>query len=87
LAGKLWHKPLLIETLVDRQRFAGTCYRAANWVEVGVTRGRGRQDSRHERHDANPKRIFLLPLERKARQRLRCTLATEGEPIAQIPPA
>lgn len=84
-------KPLLIETLVDRQRFAGTCYRAANWVEVGVTRGRGRQDSRHERHDANPKRIFLLPLERQARQRLRCTLATEGEPIgkpiAQIPPA
>lgn len=66
-------KPLLIETLVDQQRFTGTCYRAANWVDVGITRGRGRQDRRHERHDANPKRIFLLPLDQQARERLRCT--------------
>jgi len=33
----------LLETFVDRQRFAGTCYRAANWTCVGQTRGRGRQ--------------------------------------------
>ena len=33
----------LLETFVDRQRFAGTCYRAANWISLGQTRGRGRQ--------------------------------------------
>jgi hypothetical protein len=33
----------LLETFVDRQRFAGTCYRAANWTCLGQTRGRGRQ--------------------------------------------
>jgi hypothetical protein len=33
----------LLETFVDRQRFAGTCYRAANWRCVGQTHGRGRQ--------------------------------------------
>jgi hypothetical protein len=33
----------LLETFVDQQRFAGTCYRAANWIHLGQTRGRGRQ--------------------------------------------
>jgi len=36
-----------LETFVERGRFAGTCYRAANWVHVGRTRGRGRQDRKH----------------------------------------
>lgn len=67
-------KPLLIETLVDTKKFTGGCYRAANWIDVGITRGRGRQDRGHERHNANPKRIFLLPLDRQARERLRCTV-------------
>jgi hypothetical protein len=34
--------PLLLETLVDPTRSAGTCYRAANWIPVGLTAGRGR---------------------------------------------
>ena len=34
-------EPLLLETLVDGSRFAGTCYRAANWIELGDTAGRG----------------------------------------------
>ena len=33
----------LLETFVDRQRLAGTCYRAANWICLGQTKGRGRQ--------------------------------------------
>ena len=37
------YRPLLLETYVERGRFAGTCYRAANWQHVGSTRGRGRQ--------------------------------------------
>jgi hypothetical protein len=36
-----------LETFVERGRFAGTCYKAANWVHVGSTRGRGRQDRDH----------------------------------------
>ncbi len=38
-------RPALLETFVDTARYAGTCYRAANWVELGLTQGRGRQDT------------------------------------------
>jgi hypothetical protein len=38
------YRPLLVETFVDTSRNIGTCYRAANWIRVGRTRGRGRQD-------------------------------------------
>lgn len=63
--------PLLVETLVDPARFAGDCYRAANWVEVGETAGRGRDDRQHARHGARPKRVFVYPLTRDAVARLR----------------
>ncbi len=59
-------RPLLLETLVDTARYAGTCYRAANWIEVGSTTGRGRNDRNHEFHGASPKTLFLLPLTRNA---------------------
>jgi hypothetical protein len=36
-----------LETFVERERFAGTCYRAANWQCVGQTQGRSRQDREH----------------------------------------
>ena len=55
-------RPYLAETLVDTARFTGHCYRAANWIEVGHTSGRGRQDRYHERHGACPKRVLLYPL-------------------------
>jgi hypothetical protein len=42
------HCPLLLETLVDAARFRGTCYRAANWLHVGQTAGRGRMDREHK---------------------------------------
>lgn len=63
-------RPLLLETLVDPARFAGTCYRAANWTELGQTTGRGRQDRDHRRHGACPKTIFLYPLTPKTRRQL-----------------
>ncbi|MGC8493412.1 MAG: DUF4338 domain-containing protein, partial [Syntrophobacteraceae bacterium] len=63
-------RPVLLETLVDPARFAGTCYRAANWIEVGQTTGRGRQDRAHRRHDVSPKTILLYPLTPDARLRL-----------------
>lgn len=63
--------PLLVETLVDPARYTGACYRAANWAEIGETSGRGRDDRQHRRHGAQPKRIFVYPLRRQARERLR----------------
>ena len=41
--GKYGHPVWLVETFVDRERFAGTAYRAANWQRIGPTQGRGRQ--------------------------------------------
>jgi hypothetical protein len=38
------YQPWLVESFVDTNCFPGTCYRAANWVQVGCTKGRGRQD-------------------------------------------
>ena len=34
----------MVETFVDTTRFAGTCYKAANWLKIGQTKGRSRQD-------------------------------------------
>ena len=64
---KDWHaayavRPLLLETMVDTTRFSGTSYRAANWIPVGITSGRGRMDKHHLRHGEAPKLIFLYPL-------------------------
>jgi hypothetical protein len=62
---------LLLETLVDPERFSGTCYRAANWIEVGMTSGRGRMDREHQRHGLAPKKILVYPLVRGAARHLR----------------
>lgn len=59
-------RPVLLETLVDTRRFTGGCYRAANWLELGQTSGRGRQDRGHERHGSTPKTLFVYPLHRYA---------------------
>jgi hypothetical protein len=60
---------VLVETFVEHQRFAGTCYRAANWRHVGRTAGRGRGD--RENRCAQPsKDIYLYPLVRNWRRRL-----------------
>ena len=63
-------RPWLAETLVDSSRFTGHCYRAANWIDVGLTTGRGRQDREHQRHGTAPKQVLLYPLRPDARQRL-----------------
>ena len=50
-----------LEIFVERGRFTGTCYKAANWVLVGGTRGRGRQDRNHA-VCVPEKDVWLLPL-------------------------
>lgn len=67
--GRYGYEPLLAETFIEQERFEGTCYRAANWIEVGQTQGRGRQDRGHCRR-SGVKRIFVYPLDEQARQRL-----------------
>ncbi len=64
-------RPLLVETLVDPGRFTGGSYRAANWIALGATAGRGRMDRAHQRHGAAPKQLLLYPLHRDAARRLR----------------
>jgi len=64
-------EPVLVETLVDTARYTGHCYRAANWVELGATTGRGRMDREHARHGAAPKAVWVYPLVKDAARRLR----------------
>lgn len=61
-------KPILLETFVDRDRFSGVSYQASNWVHVGTTKGRGRQD-RNNQYAVPVKDIYLYPLEKDFRER------------------
>lgn len=61
-------QPVLLETLVDRP-YTGTCYRAANWIYVGQTRGRGRMDRTHQAQ-GSCKDILLYPLTSHWREEL-----------------
>ena len=61
--------PCLAETFVERERFAGVCYRAANWQRVGQSCGRSRGDREH-RLQVPIKDIYLYPLRPDFRQRL-----------------
>jgi len=63
------YRPLLLETLVETERFRGTCYQAANWIQLGATQGRGRMDRYHEQK-GTPKMLFVYPLCRRVQQRL-----------------
>ena len=58
---KYGHDLCLVETFVDRSRFAGTCYRAANWRRIGQSKGRSRQDRNH-RLQVPVKDIYVYPL-------------------------
>ena len=64
------YRPVLLETLVDRKRFKGTCYKAANWIHVGKTTGRGRMDRDHSRQGVAVKEIYVYPLSSRFRQEL-----------------
>jgi hypothetical protein len=63
------YSPVLLETFVHKDRFQGTCYRAANWIHVGLTQGRGKLD-RENRRSLPIKHIFLYPLHKNFQQLL-----------------
>jgi len=58
------HPIYLLETFIDPERFRGTCYRAANWVLLGRTTGRGKNDRTH-RPNRSIKEVLALPLHRR----------------------
>ncbi|MCP4689799.1 MAG: DUF4338 domain-containing protein, partial [Desulfobacterales bacterium] len=62
------YQPVLMESMVDPTHFKGTCYKAANWVHVGTTTGRGRMDRENKRFGFSPKEIFLYPLTPRFRE-------------------
>ena len=62
-------EPLLVETFVEQGRFMGTSYRASNWIRVGTTAGRGRQDV-HHKAALTPKDMYVYPLHRRWREML-----------------
>ncbi len=69
-----WHsryayRPVLLETFVQKDRFSGTCYKAANWLHVGQTQGRGKLGPSGKR-SVPIKDIWLYPLHRRFRQLL-----------------
>jgi len=59
----------LVETFVDTTRYKGTCYKASNFIQIGQTKGRGRQD-RDRTVKISVKDIFLYPLEHNAMKKL-----------------
>lgn len=73
------YRPVLLETFVDGRRFRGTCYRAANWIHLGQTQGRGKLD-RHGRRPLPVKEIFVYPLRRDFRAVLRGDLRRVERP-------
>ena len=68
-AGRYGYRPVLLETFVEAQRFAGTCYRAANWSCVGQTQGRGKLGD-HRLGQVPVKTVWVYPLSRDFREHL-----------------
>lgn len=67
---KLYQHPIhLLETFIDPERFRGSCYRAANWIYLGQSTGRGKADLTH-RPNRSLKELWVYPLSRDFRQRL-----------------
>ena len=60
------HPVYLLETFIDPERFRGTCYRAANWVTLGRTTGRGKNDLTHK-PNRSIKEVLALPVDRRFR--------------------
>ena len=55
------YSPILLETFVDGRKYTGVCYRAANWMYLGETKGHGRQGG-YGKYLSSPKQIYMYPL-------------------------
>ena len=70
------YEPVVLESYVEQARFTGVSYRAANWVEVGETSGRGRQDRAHD-GAGTKKKVFVYPRCPHWREQLAVVAVTE----------
>ena len=77
--SKYGHPIYLVETFVDSERFRGTCYRAANWLLLGQTQGRGRNDRFHQLR-VPIKEVYVRALCADFRQRLTQSRAAQPAP-------
>ncbi|GAI92186.1 unnamed protein product, partial [marine sediment metagenome] len=67
---KIYNHPLyLLETFVEKDRFKGTCYKAANWACVGQTKGTAKRGHDHLFH-GNIKDVYLYPLRKDFKKKL-----------------
>jgi hypothetical protein len=64
------HRLYFLETFVDTERFSGTCYRAANWIHLGQTTGRGKNDQTH-RVNRSVKDVYGFSLSKDFKERMR----------------
>jgi hypothetical protein len=63
------YAPWLVESFVDTEHYLGTCYKAANWSDIGQTQGRGRQDREHK-NSKSVKTIYVYAIEPQWRARM-----------------
>jgi SRSO17 transposase len=80
---KFNHRLLVLETFVDRRYFAGTCYRASNWVHVGTSYGSSKQGKGYCYH-GNRKEVFVYVLEPEFRSIIGCK--QKPKPLFDRPP-
>ena len=66
------YRPLLAETFVDIEQYAGTCYKASNWIELGHTAGFAKARADYYEAHHRPKRLYVRELTLDAREQL-CT--------------
>ncbi len=67
--NKYAHPIHLVETFVQNDRFLGTCYQASNWIRLGQTKGRSRQD-RYTKLSVPPKDVYIYPLNSRFKRKL-----------------
>jgi hypothetical protein len=72
-------EPWLMESFVDREQYAGTCFQAGNWICVGQTKGRGRNGSKKE--GKSIKDVYMYPLAPNFRARMGLLKAENVEPL------
>jgi hypothetical protein len=67
---RLYHHPIhLLETFIEPARFRGSCYRAANWIYLGLSTGRGKADQTN-RPNRSLKQLWVYPLRADFRRQL-----------------
>ena len=60
------YRPVMLETFIEKKRFAGTCYQAANWIYLGETKGRGKLGD-YSKLYSSVKKIMVYPLNKNFR--------------------